>query len=123
MAGVREGKSSVSVATKVVGISLSLSGPLAVGVAVVGNGNGKGSLGHGVKTLGDGVQTRGRTERNASDGIAMGVPGVRDRSVVAVEGIGLSLDGGNEGSLRDMPILEIFLIEKKHFDYSQRGET
>ena len=110
MAGVGEGKSSVSVATKVVGVGLGISGPLAVGEAVVGNG--KSSLGHGVKTLGDGVQTRGRTER--SDSIVMGV---RERSVVAVEGIGLGLglDGRNEGSLRDMPILEICSIGKKTF--------
>ena len=99
VAGVGEG-----VATKVVGISLSISGPLAVVV-----GNGKSSLGHGVKTLGDGVQTRGRTERSGSDSIAVGV---WESSVIAVEGIGLGLDGHNKGSLRDMK-LEIFLIETK----------
>ena len=75
------------------------------------------SLGGGIKTLGDGVQTSGRTEGNTSVGDAMGIPvGVRENScsVVAVEGISLGLDGRNEGSLRDMP-LKICAIEKQIF--------
>jgi len=108
--GRSEGNTSVGISTKVVGVS----GPLAVVV-----GNGKGSLGHGVKTLGDGVQTSGRTEGNASVGDAVGV---WESVAVPVEGISLGLDGHNKGSLRKIP-LEICLIEKKYFDYSQRGET
>ena len=81
-----------SVSSKVVGISLSISGPLAVVV-----GNGKSSLGHRVQSLGDGVQSRGGSERNASNGVAMGV---WESTIVAIEGIGLSLDGRNEGSLK-----------------------
>merc|ERR1712039_175556 len=79
-----------SVSSKVVGISLSISGPLAVVV-----GNGKSSLGHRVQSLGDWVQSRGGSERNAGNGVAMGV---WESTIVAVEGIGLSLDGRNEGS-------------------------
>ena len=86
--GGSEGDTSDSVATEVVGVS----GPLAIVV-----GNGKSSLGHRVQSLGDGVQSRGGSERNASNGVAMGV---WESTIVAVEGIGLSLDGRNEGSLK-----------------------
>ena len=81
-----------SVSSKVVGISLSISGPLAVVV-----GNGKSSLSHRVESLSDGVQSGGGSERNASNGVAMSV---WESTIVAVEGIGLSLDGRNEGSLK-----------------------
>merc|ERR1712105_132393 len=89
------------IATKVVGVGLGISGPLAVvaevsvSVSKVAVGVRSVSLGGGIKALGDGVQTSGRTEGNASVGDAVGV---WESVAVPVEGISLGLDGHNKGS-------------------------
>merc|ERR1712076_276318 len=79
---VSNGKPSNSIATKVVGVSLGISRPLAVVVSVVAEmvsvetmGIGKVSLGGDIKALGDGVQARRVSEGNGGNNGSVGVSG------------------------------------------------
>merc|ERR1739844_723351 len=72
---VSNGKPSNSIATKVIGVSLGISRPLAVVVSVETMGIGKVSLGGNIKALGDGVQARRVSEGNGGNNGSVGVSG------------------------------------------------
>merc|ERR1719468_841006 len=94
-AGAEGNSGGVAVGVAVVSISISVSRSLAdivtivagiAEVAGVGEGN---SLGHGVKSLGDGVQASAGAEGHTSIGVGVAVVGI---------GISTSLNGSNQAS-------------------------
>ena len=112
---VSNGKPSNSIATKVVGVSLGISRPLAVVVSVVAEmvsvetmGIGKVSLGGDIKALGDGVQARRVSEGNGGNNGSVGVSGPLAVVVgngksslghwVKPLGDGIQTGGGSEGN-------------------------
>ena len=111
------GVSSVAISTvgrvtgigvTVVSISIGISGPLAEEMTVGGDGN---ALGHGIESLGDGVQSGAGAEGN-SGGVGVSSVGISSESMssISVGGIvgislGLSPDGRNKTSLNKKMII------------------